>query len=45
MKQLIDVLRQVAIVAPDRATRAAARTAAESAFRGVVEDASAVEPS
>ncbi len=43
VKQLIDVLRQVAIVAPDSATRAAARSAAESAFRGVVADASAVE--
>ena len=44
VKQLIDVLRQVAIVAPDPQTRAAARRASESAFRGVVEDASAVEP-
>jgi ATP-dependent RNA helicase HelY len=43
VKQLIDVLRQVAIVAADPETRAAARRAAESAFRGVVEDASAVE--
>lgn len=44
VKQLIDVLRQVAIVATDPKTRAAARRASESAFRGVVEDASAVEP-
>ena len=44
VKQLIDVLRQVAIVAPDPQTRAVARRASESAFRGVVEDASAVEP-
>ena len=44
MKQLIDVLRQVAIVAPDPDTRSAARRAADSAFRGVVADASAVEP-
>lgn len=44
IKQLIDVLRQVATVATDPATRAAARQAAEAAFRGVVEDASAVEP-
>ncbi len=43
VKQLIDVLRQVAIVAPDPATRAAARSATESAFRGVVADASMVE--
>jgi ATP-dependent RNA helicase HelY len=43
VKQLIDVLRQVAIVAPEAATRAAARSAAEAAFRGVVADASAVE--
>ena len=43
VKQLIDVLRQVAIVAPDSVTRAAARSAADSAFRGVVADASAVE--
>lgn len=43
MKQLIDVLRQIAIVAPDPATRTAARRAAEAAFRGVVEDSSAVE--
>jgi ATP-dependent RNA helicase HelY len=45
VKQLIDVLRQVAIVAPQDATRAAARRAAESAFRGVVADASIVEAS
>ena len=43
VKQLIDVLRQIAIVAPDPQTRAAARQASESAFRGVVEDASALE--
>ncbi len=45
VKQLIDVLRQVAIVAPDAETRATARSAAESAFRGVVSDASAIEAS
>jgi ATP-dependent RNA helicase HelY len=44
VKQLIDVLRQVAIVATDPNTRSAARRASEAAFRGVVEDASAVEP-
>ena len=45
IKQLIDVLRQVAIVAPDPATRATARRASEAAFRGVVADASAIESS
>jgi ATP-dependent RNA helicase HelY len=44
VKQLIDVLRQVAIVAPDASTRSVARRAAEAAFRGVVADASAIEP-
>ncbi|HEY5665035.1 MAG TPA: DEAD/DEAH box helicase [Ilumatobacter sp.] len=43
VKQLIDLLRQIAIVAPDPDTRAVARRAAESAFRGVVADASLVE--
>jgi ATP-dependent RNA helicase HelY len=38
MKQLIDVLRQVAIVAPEHATRQAAERAAREAFRGVVAD-------
>ena len=45
MKQLIDVLGQVGQVAPDATTRATARRAAQSAFRGVVADASAVERS
>ena len=44
IKQLIDVLGQVAVVATDDGTRRAARQAAEAAFRGVVADASAVEP-
>jgi ATP-dependent RNA helicase HelY len=44
VKQLIDVLRQVAIVAPDPSTRSVARRASEEAFRGVVADASAIEP-
>ena len=44
IKQLIDVLRQVGQVAPNADTRTAARRAAEAAFRGVVADASAVEP-
>ena len=43
MKQLLDLLRQVAIVAPSRDTRKAAEQAAESLFRGVVEASSAVE--
>ena len=43
MKQLIDLLRQFAIVAPLKATRRAADTAAEALFRGVVASSSAVE--
>jgi ATP-dependent RNA helicase HelY len=43
-KQLIDLLRQLAVVAPDTATRRAAGTAAERAFRGVVADSSAAVP-
>jgi ATP-dependent RNA helicase HelY len=39
-KQLIDVLRQVALVAPDAATRRVAAEAAATAFRGVVADSS-----
>ena len=42
-KQLIDVLRQLALVAPDRATRANADRAAEALFRGVVSASSTVE--
>jgi ATP-dependent RNA helicase HelY len=41
MKQLIDVLRQLATIAPLNATRRAAAQAAERAFRGVVADSSA----
>jgi len=41
MKQLIDVLRQVAQVAPDPRTRQAAAAAVETAFRGVVADSAA----
>jgi ATP-dependent RNA helicase HelY len=44
MKQLIDVLGQIAVVAPDSETRRVARAAADAAYRGVVSDASAVEP-
>jgi ATP-dependent RNA helicase HelY len=40
MKQLIDLLGQVAIVAPDAATRTTARAAADAAFRDVVADSS-----
>jgi ATP-dependent RNA helicase HelY len=43
-KQLIDLLRQLAIVAPDEATRRAASHAAEAAFRGVVADSAAAAP-
>ncbi len=38
MKQLVDLARQVALVAPDPTTRARARDAAARAFRGVVAD-------
>ena len=43
MKQLIDVLRQLALVAPERATRRCAEQAADQLFRGVVSASSAVE--
>jgi ATP-dependent RNA helicase HelY len=43
MKQLIDVLRQLALVAPQRATRTSAEQAADQLFRGVVAASSAVE--
>jgi hypothetical protein len=43
MKQLIDVLRQLALVAPVRETRRAAEQAADQLFRGVVAASSAVE--
>ena len=43
IKQLIDVLGQIAVVAPEQATRATARRAREAAFRGVVADSSAIE--
>ena len=44
-KQLIDLLRQLAVIAPDPETRRAAAMAAEQAFRGVVADSSAAAPS
>ncbi|HSL74744.1 MAG TPA: DEAD/DEAH box helicase [Ilumatobacteraceae bacterium] len=43
-KQLIDLLRQLAIIAPLPATRRAAAAAAEQAFRGVVADSAAAAP-
>jgi ATP-dependent RNA helicase HelY len=43
-KQLIDLLRQLALVAPLGETRAAAEEAAESLFRGVVAASSSVDP-
>ena len=43
IKQLIDLLRQIAIVAPVAATRRSAEKAAEALFRGVVAASSAVE--
>jgi ATP-dependent RNA helicase HelY len=39
IKQLIDVLTQIGRNAPDAATRAAANSAAEAAYRGVIADA------
>ncbi len=41
IKQLIDLLRQLALIAPVPATRRVAAAAAEAAFRGVVADSSA----
>ncbi len=43
-KQLIDVLRQIALIAPDRSTRASAEGAWQRLFRGVVASSSNVEP-
>ena len=43
IKQLIDVLGQIAVVAPEQATRSIARRAREAACRGVVADSSAIE--
>jgi hypothetical protein len=45
MKQLLDLLRQMAIVAPQRSTGRAAEQAAERLFRGVVAASSAVDVS
>ena len=43
VKQLIDLLRQLAIIAPVAATRRTAEQAADALFRGVVAASSAVE--
>lgn len=43
MKQLIDLVRQLALVAPSKETRKVAAQAAEALFRGVVADSSALE--
>jgi ATP-dependent RNA helicase HelY len=43
IKQLVDVLGQIAVVAPVASTRSAAREAGDAAFRGVVADASMIE--
>jgi ATP-dependent RNA helicase HelY len=43
-KQLIDLARQVADVAPDQATRAVAREVAELGYRGIVADAAIGAP-
>ena len=42
VKQTIDLLRQVAEVAPDAETAATARAAADACRRGVIEASSAV---
>jgi hypothetical protein len=42
VKQLIDLLHQIGQVAPDPATAAAARSAADAVFRGVVAASSVV---
>ncbi len=44
MKQLVDVLHQLALVAPLADTRAAAEKAADALFRGVVAASASVEP-
>lgn len=43
IKQLVDLLGQIAQVAPDARTRATARDASDRAFRGVISDAAAVD--
>lgn len=43
IKQLIDLVRQLAVVAPDPATRRTAEEAADALFRGVVAASSVVD--
>ena len=43
MKQLIDLLRQLSILAPSEETRASARQAADQLFRGVVAASTAID--
>jgi ATP-dependent RNA helicase HelY len=43
-KQLIDLLRQLALLAPSEATRASAREAADRLFRGVVAASTVIGP-
>jgi ATP-dependent RNA helicase HelY len=43
MKQLIDLLRQLALLAPAEATRASAHAAADHLFRGVVAASTAID--
>ncbi len=43
MKQLIDLLRQLALLAPSEATRASAHDAADRLFRGVVAASTAID--
>jgi ATP-dependent RNA helicase HelY len=43
MKQLIDLLRQLALIAPSEATRASARDASDRLFRGVVAASTAID--
>ena len=43
MKQLIDLLRQLGVVAADPETATAAREAADQLFRGVVAASAAVD--
>jgi ATP-dependent RNA helicase HelY len=42
VKQVVDLLRQLALAAPTEATRATADAAAEACFRGVVAASSVV---
>ncbi len=44
MKQLVDLARQLALVAPEQSTRRHAAEVAERAFRGVVADVPVAPP-